>query len=214
VKFSENRLCPGLTSRENYLNWLSGILNVSDSADTRVLDIGCGASCIYPLLGFRKYGWSFLASDIDDLSLRLAEENLRRNPEAIPKIELIKIDRSYSLQTFLSSYFQQFESQQFDHILDCLVTLPDYSPEQFRGPIRRAVNEDGRISESNHLAKKVESFCSLSDKMIQKFGPSESFFTAVMCNPPFYDLHEEVIIIMLCFYIIASLFSTSFIRYL
>jgi len=35
----------------------------------RGLDIGTGASAIYPLLGARVYGWSFLGTDIDEYVL-------------------------------------------------------------------------------------------------------------------------------------------------
>lgn len=31
----------------------------------RGLDIGTGASAIYPLLGAKVYGWAFIATDID-----------------------------------------------------------------------------------------------------------------------------------------------------
>ena len=38
----------------------------------RVLDIGVGANCIYPLLGAREYGWRFVGSDIDPVSVKAA----------------------------------------------------------------------------------------------------------------------------------------------
>lgn len=36
----------------------------------RGLDVGTGASAIYPLLGARVYGWAFLGTDIDECVLR------------------------------------------------------------------------------------------------------------------------------------------------
>ncbi len=41
--------------------------------------VGTGASCIYPLLGTRLNGWSFLATDIDQDSVAIATENVARN---------------------------------------------------------------------------------------------------------------------------------------
>ncbi|HJV39479.1 MAG TPA: RlmF-related methyltransferase, partial [Geothrix sp.] len=46
----------------------------------RALDIGTGASLIYPLLGHREYGWSFVGSDIDGTALASAARILAANP--------------------------------------------------------------------------------------------------------------------------------------
>jgi 23S rRNA (adenine1618-N6)-methyltransferase len=40
---------------------------------------GTGASCIYPLLGTKVGGWSFVATDIDETSLRHARHNVVLN---------------------------------------------------------------------------------------------------------------------------------------
>ncbi|CAM9946766.1 unnamed protein product [Pylaiella littoralis] len=45
----------------------------------RGIDIGTGASCIYPLLGAKVAGWSFLATEIDAVSAEWAEKNVRSN---------------------------------------------------------------------------------------------------------------------------------------
>lgn len=43
------------------------------------LDIGTGASCIYPLLGCAQRPWSFIATDIDPENLKHASENVALN---------------------------------------------------------------------------------------------------------------------------------------
>ena len=40
---------------------------------------GTGASCIYPLLGATRFGWKFLASDIDKSSIEIAKANADKN---------------------------------------------------------------------------------------------------------------------------------------
>lgn len=45
----------------------------------RGVDVGTGASCIYPLLGAKVAGWSFLATEIDAVSAEWAEKNVRSN---------------------------------------------------------------------------------------------------------------------------------------
>ena len=44
----------------------------------RGLDVGCGASCVYPLLGWAEYGWSFVGSDVSERSLALAQQIVDR----------------------------------------------------------------------------------------------------------------------------------------
>ncbi|KAI2495114.1 hypothetical protein MHU86_19388 [Fragilaria crotonensis] len=51
-----------------------GFPNVPVGPTIRGLDIGTGASMIYPLLGTRLYGWSFLASEIDPKSQAAARQ--------------------------------------------------------------------------------------------------------------------------------------------
>lgn len=43
------------------------------------LDIGTGANCIYPLLGYGMYKWHFKASDINDCSVKSANEIIIKN---------------------------------------------------------------------------------------------------------------------------------------
>jgi len=43
------------------------------------MDVGCGANCIFPLLGSRAFGYSFLATDVDPAALEVALQNVRAN---------------------------------------------------------------------------------------------------------------------------------------
>jgi 23S rRNA A1618 N6-methylase RlmF len=54
----------------------------------RVIDIGVGANCVYPLIGFAEYGWRFLGVDIDEAALANARMILGKNPEAEAAVEL------------------------------------------------------------------------------------------------------------------------------
>lgn len=58
--------------------------NQSDSTHFRGppckgIDVGTGASCIYPLLGAKVAGWSFLATETDVISAEWAGMNVRAN---------------------------------------------------------------------------------------------------------------------------------------
>jgi 23S rRNA (adenine1618-N6)-methyltransferase len=82
---AEGYLCPPIPGRADYLHGLADLL-ASDNAgkiprgeNIRVLDIGVGANCIYPLLGHSDYGWHFLGSDIDATALQCARTTITAN---------------------------------------------------------------------------------------------------------------------------------------
>ncbi|WP_250657124.1 23S rRNA (adenine(1618)-N(6))-methyltransferase RlmF [Alkalimarinus coralli] len=50
----------------------SGKTGVSSGKGIKVLDIGTGANCIYPIIGSQSYGWHFTATDIDPVSVAAA----------------------------------------------------------------------------------------------------------------------------------------------
>ncbi|WP_019027859.1 23S rRNA (adenine(1618)-N(6))-methyltransferase RlmF [Colwellia piezophila] len=76
----EGYLCPPIPGRVDYIHHLHDLLTSSKhikptgKSPINVLDIGTGASCIYPILGQREYAWNFVASDIDPTSIKVAEQ--------------------------------------------------------------------------------------------------------------------------------------------
>lgn len=70
-------LCPPIPGRVDYLHHVADLVSEGLGAPrtgkgVRVLDIGVGANCIYPLLGSREYGWRFVGADIDPVSVKAA----------------------------------------------------------------------------------------------------------------------------------------------
>ncbi|GMS90843.1 hypothetical protein PENTCL1PPCAC_13018, partial [Pristionchus entomophagus] len=64
VDLPAGSLCPRIPQRLNYLLWIEDVIVASglDGDGVRGIDIGTGASCIYALLGARRFGWSFIAT--------------------------------------------------------------------------------------------------------------------------------------------------------
>ena len=74
-------LCPPIPGRVDYIHYLDDLLSQTLSAPSvknqiSVLDIGTGASCIYPILGQREYHWRFTCSDIDPIAIKVAQQNI------------------------------------------------------------------------------------------------------------------------------------------
>ncbi len=83
----EGYLCPPIPGRADYIHYLADLLagcnqgadNVPRGKQVKVLDIGTGANCIYPIIGSQTYGWQFLATDIDPVSVKAAKVIVKSN---------------------------------------------------------------------------------------------------------------------------------------
>jgi 23S rRNA (adenine1618-N6)-methyltransferase len=79
-------LCPPIPGRADYIHNVADLLSqlnygaVPKGPKIKCLDIGIGASCIYPIIGVKEYNWSFIGSEIDDTSVQTAERNISSNP--------------------------------------------------------------------------------------------------------------------------------------
>ncbi|WP_299390613.1 23S rRNA (adenine(1618)-N(6))-methyltransferase RlmF [uncultured Gelidibacter sp.] len=79
-EFPDENLCPPIPSRADYMHHLADVLRRSNLEDNvTVLDVGTGATCIYPLLGNALYNWNFVGTDIDKKSLQIAQKIIDKN---------------------------------------------------------------------------------------------------------------------------------------
>lgn len=90
----ENYLCPPIPGRADYIHHMADLLssknygNIPKGAKIRVVDIGVGANCIYPILGNIEYGWTFIGTEIDSLAIETANIIVEENPNLKGKIEI------------------------------------------------------------------------------------------------------------------------------
>ncbi|KAK0130865.1 U6 small nuclear RNA (adenine-(43)-N(6))-methyltransferase [Merluccius polli] len=69
------RLIPTVPLRLNYIHWVEDLID-GQGQPRKGIDIGTGASCIYPLLGATMNGWYFLATEVDDICFDYATKNV------------------------------------------------------------------------------------------------------------------------------------------
>lgn len=82
-------LCPPIPGRADYVHYIADLIQPGEqTANCRCLDIGVGANCIYPIIGQTEYGWTFVGSDIDPVSIENARKIVTCNPILAHKIEL------------------------------------------------------------------------------------------------------------------------------
>jgi 23S rRNA (adenine1618-N6)-methyltransferase len=83
----EGYLCPPIPGRADYLHYAADLIETTGPG-VRVLDIGVGANCVYPIIGRSEYGWSFVGSDVDERALASAKLIVDSNPSLKGRIEL------------------------------------------------------------------------------------------------------------------------------
>lgn len=83
-------LCPPIPGRADYIHYIADLIGIGqpEARKRRCLDIGVGANCIYPIIGCTEYGWTFVGTDIDPVSIENARKIVTCNPVLAHQIEL------------------------------------------------------------------------------------------------------------------------------
>ncbi|AXG74062.1 23S rRNA (adenine(1618)-N(6))-methyltransferase RlmF [Flavobacterium arcticum] len=93
-EFPDENLCPPIPGRADYIHYIADLLCESNFGrlphgnKITCLDVGVGASCIYPILGVTEYNWNFIGADINENSIASAQNIINNNVQLSNKIEL------------------------------------------------------------------------------------------------------------------------------
>lgn len=89
-------LCPPVPGRADYIHGLADLISKHYGSEyftsKRItgLDIGTGASAIYPIIGSQAYDWYFVATDIDPVSVKSATNIVSENNNLKPYVTVRK----------------------------------------------------------------------------------------------------------------------------
>ena len=75
-RLPEGSLYPPIPGRADYIHHISDLVG---RGEKNGLDIGCGASAIYPILGNNIYDWKMVGCDVADESVAFAKKNTSKN---------------------------------------------------------------------------------------------------------------------------------------
>ncbi|KAJ1931896.1 hypothetical protein FBU59_006555, partial [Linderina macrospora] len=130
IELPANSLCPSVPNRYGYVKWIADTFAPEFGPEQMVgLDIGTGASCIYPFLGIRvMQNCQFIGSDINQESLQVASSN----------IELNKLQSR--IQTYLNKSHSvkiPLDEADFPHkkISFCMCNPPFYADKEERAKL-------------------------------------------------------------------------------
>ena len=172
----DNYLCPPVPGRADYIHYVADLLASSNNEiipkgnAVKVLDIGVGANCIYPIIGRTSYGWNFVGSDTDPLAVQSAERIVANNELLVDKIEI-------RLQTSSNNIFRGIIFP--DEVFDISICNPPFHAsleEATQGTQRKIKNLTGSKTQKPSLnfgGQNAELWCeggeeSFIVKMIQE----------------------------------------------
>jgi 23S rRNA (adenine1618-N6)-methyltransferase len=170
----ENYLCPPVPGRADYIHYAADILKDSNNGKiprgpgVKCLDIGVGSSCIYPIIGVKEYGWSFIGSDIDPVSIKSAEKIVDSNPLLAGKVEL-------RIQPNPNDIFKGV--LEHDEYIDLVMCNPPFhgSAEEARSGTMRKL----RNLKQKKISKATLNFGGISAELWRK-GGSEQFLSDII----------------------------------
>lgn len=163
--FPEQNLCPPIPGRADYLHYMADLLaennfgNIPTGDKVTCLDIGVGASCIYPIIGVTEYGWDFIGSDVDPKSIASALQIIDKNPTLKGKVEL-------SLQKNKKDHFYNIIDK--EEKIDLTICNPPFHSsleDVQKGTQRKVKNLSGQKVKSP-----IQNFAGIKSELVYKGG--------------------------------------------
>lgn len=168
-------LCPPIPGRADYIH------TIAELGGGRVLDIGTGANCIYPLIGNAEYGWKFVGSDVDAEAVKNAQKIVKEN--------LLRSEIEIRLQSSSKNIFKNViaATEKFDLTM-CNPPFHASAEEAREGTERKWRNLGKKGSGLNFGGKSHELWCPGGEKafvglMIEEsklFGNQCKWFTTLV----------------------------------
>ena len=160
-KFPDTNLCPPIPGRADYIHHISDLLKESMRMGKHIncLDVGVGASCIYPIIGITEYNWNFIASDIDRKSIETAKKIISSNSNLKGKVD-------FRFQNDSNKIFEGIIK--VDDIIDITICNPPFhasKKEALENSRQKVRNLTGEYHKSPTL-----NFSGVSDELIYKGG--------------------------------------------
>ena len=158
----DKNLCPPVPGRLDYLLHVSELVR---KEAIQILDIGTGASLIYPILATCHFNWKCTGSEISDSSLKNAAEIIRKNS----KLQSIELRKQECKNSILKNIIQPSD---FFDIIIC-------NPPFYKNAIQ--ANRQNIRKNKNLKNKKIESrnFSGIPDELWYPGGEKKFIETLV-----------------------------------
>jgi 23S rRNA (adenine1618-N6)-methyltransferase len=199
----EGYLCPPIPGRADYIHYLADLLASTNGGEiptgnkVKILDIGVGANCVYPIIGHQEYGWSFVGSDIDRKAVQSAENIIAANPVLTADL---KVRLQHNKQQIFKGIVKPGEKF---HASICNPPFHSSAAEAAAGSNRKLQNLGKQKEVLNFGGQQIELWCeggevALVRKMISEsveFAAQVGWFTTLISKsanlPTIYHALEQ-----------------------
>ena len=167
-EFPDENLCPPIPGRADYIHHIADILaennfgKIPTGENVICLDVGLGASCIYPIVGVTEYDWTFIGSDIDPNAIASAQNIIDSNASLKNRIEC-------RLQKNSSDVFYGIVSK--EEKIELTICNPPFHAsieEAQKGSRRKAKNLSGKNVKSPRL-----NFSGIASELVCEGGENQ-----------------------------------------
>ena len=150
-------LCPAVPGRADYLCHVKTLLDnhlekPSDTVSYKVLDIGVGANCIYPIIGAQLFNWQMVGADINSDAVDSAKNIVAATRGLEKKIEIRHQSNNANIFTGI------IKTQEYFDVSVCNPPFHTSEIEANKGTMRKLAN----ISKDKDFAFRQE--------LVQNFG--------------------------------------------
>jgi 23S rRNA (adenine1618-N6)-methyltransferase len=167
-EFPDGNLCPPIPGRADYIHHIADILaennfgKIPTGENVICLDVGLGASCIYPIVGVTEYDWTFIGSDIDPNAIASAQNIIDSNASLKNRVEC-------RLQENSSDVFYGIVSK--EEKIELTICNPPFHAsieEAQKGSRRKAKNLSGKNVKSPRL-----NFSGIASELVCEGGENQ-----------------------------------------
>ncbi len=138
-------LCPPIPGRADYIHRIADLLakknygKIPEGKKIRCMDIGVGANCVYPIIGIKEYGWSFVGTDMDPIAIESATKIIAANSSLNGRLEL-------RIQENPKDIYYGIIQKENDERFDLSICNPPFhaSPEEAQTGTKRKLKNLGK----------------------------------------------------------------------
>lgn len=173
----KGHLCPPIPGRADYIHLMADLLADSNEGvvptgdKVKGLDIGVGASSVYPLIGNRSYSWKFVGSDIDSDSVNSSKAIVKSNKNI--KIGAIKFRFQPEHKSIFDNMIQSGEKFDFTMCNPPFHSTVEEAQESANSKVKnleKSLKKSGKEVPNNSKNKITSSFSGKNNELVFEGG--------------------------------------------
>lgn len=156
-------LSPAVPGRADVIHHLADLLAADNQGkiprSINVLDIGTGANCIYPLIGYAEYGWRFTGSDISSAAIKSAQVIIESNQGLARSIRIRRQHDNNKL------FEKIIHTNEYYHLTLCNPPFHASLRAAMRGTVRKNRNLNIKNETTLNFSGQEQELCSLGGEL-------------------------------------------------